>query len=174
MKLLAEGRHLRLVSQDGWEFIQRTAASGVVVLIATTSEGELLLVEQHRPPVGRRVIELPAGLSGDIQGEEDEALASAAARELEEETGYRPGALRQVAEGPVSAGLSDETLTFFVATDLVRIGPGGGDESEDITVHAIPLAQVPDWLTQAAARGVCIDPKVYIALHFTTDNRSAG
>src|SRR5690606_33221547 len=84
-EIMAEGRFLRMVREDGWEWVQRTRISGVVVVAAVTPEGKVLLVEQHRPPVGGRVLEMPAGLAGDIAGQEDEALETAARRELEEE-----------------------------------------------------------------------------------------
>ncbi|PIE18878.1 MAG: DNA mismatch repair protein MutT [Proteobacteria bacterium] len=167
LDILATGRFTRLVSKDGWEFVERTNASGIVIIVAVTPAGELLLVEQHRAPVDARVIELPAGLSGDIAGEEDEALEVAALRELEEETGWRAAEVRRVVEGPLSAGLSSEVVSFFLARDLVRIGEGGGDDSEDITVHAVPLAEVPAWIARRTAEpGVLVDPKVYAALWF--------
>jgi ADP-ribose pyrophosphatase len=166
---LAEGQHLRLLRNDrGWEFAQRVGVSGVVVVVALTDAGELLLVEQHRAPIGTAVIELPAGLAGDIAGSEDEDLAVAAIRELEEETGYTASGMQLLTSGPVSAGMTDETLSFFKATGVRRIGPGGGDDSEDIVVHAIPLAQVAEWLAERAAAGVPCDPKVYAGLWFAS------
>ena len=59
------GRYLSLLERDGWEFASRCNASGVVVLIAITDAGELLLIEQYRKPVQAPVVELPAGLVGD-------------------------------------------------------------------------------------------------------------
>ena len=86
--VVAAGKHLRLVSVDGWEFAERTTCSGVVAIIAVTDDGKLILTEQFRPPVARRVIDLPAGLAGDISGQEHEPLERAARRALQEETGY--------------------------------------------------------------------------------------
>ena len=82
-----EGRYLSLRERDGWEFASRSNASSVVVLVAVTPAEEIVLVEQYRKPVEARVIELPAGLVGDL-GDPDEPILDAAARELEEETGY--------------------------------------------------------------------------------------
>lgn len=166
-KTLAEGRWTRLVVNDeGWEYVQRMNTTGIVILIALTEARELLFVEQWRPPVGARVVELPAGLAGDIEGHEDEALATAAQRELEEETGYRAAHLERVTEGPLSAGLTSEVVTVFVATGLERVGPGGGDDTEDITLYEVPLDEAPAWLQARAAAGSLIDPKVYAALWF--------
>jgi len=161
---LGKGRFLRLVRRDGWEWAERTNATGVVVIAACTPDDEVLFVRQHRPPVGGPVIEMPAGLAGDV--DRGEALATAAARELEEETGWTPGHLEQVTRGPVSAGMSNETLTFFVASDLRRVGPGGGDDSEQIEVHAVPRAGAAAWLRAREAEGVQVDPKVYAGLYF--------
>lgn len=163
---IASGRFLRLVRQGGWEWAERTNAKGVVVIVAVTEEGKLLLVEQHRIPVGAPVIEFPAGLAGDEQGAEHEDLAVAAARELEEEAGYRPTRMELLTAGPVSAGMSGEVLTLFRAHGLVRVGQGGGVPGEDITVHEVPLAEVRSWLEARQAQGVLVDPKVYAGLYF--------
>jgi ADP-ribose pyrophosphatase len=165
VEILAEGRYLRLVRRRGWEYAERTNAAAIVVLVAVTAEGRLLLTEQHREPVGGPVIELPAGLVGDRPGEADEALATAARRELLEETGYEAGAVRLLAAGPPSAGLSSEIVTFLLATDLRRAGAGGGDDQEAITVHEVPLAAVPGWLAAHARAGRLVDPKVYAGLY---------
>ena len=74
---LGRGRYLRLVRSNGWEWVERTNVTGVVVIAALTPADEILLVEQFRPPVGQSVVELPAGLAGDIDA--DEALSTAAA-----------------------------------------------------------------------------------------------
>lgn len=159
-----EGRHVRLVDEGGWEFAQRTKVSGVVVILAMHDDDRIVLVEQHRKPVSARVLELPAGLAGDIAGAEDEALISAAARELEEETGYAARAWVVLGESPVSAGLTDETVTFFLARGLTRVGPGGGDASEDIQVVEVPLREMRNFLDQRAKTGVLIDSKIGAAL----------
>lgn len=165
--ILGTGRFTRLVRKGGWEYVERTNASGIVLIIALTPEGRLLLVEQHRPPVDARVIELPAGLAGDLADAADEPLAEAARRELLEETGYDAARLVRVAGGPLSAGLTSEVVTVFQAEGLTRVSAGGGDESEDIVVHEVALADVPAFLGAREAAGVLVDPKVYAALWFT-------
>lgn len=162
-KVLFEGRYLRLRSAGRWEFAERVGVSGVVAVVAITPSGALLLVEQHRIPVDAQVIELPAGLAGDGQFS-GEQLETAALRELEEETGYTAAHMTHVGGGPVSAGMTNESLQFFRATELTRIGPGGGDDSEDIIVHEVPLDQVEDWLASRQAQGALVDPKVYAGL----------
>ena len=164
--VLAEGKHLRLVKRAGWEYAERTRVSGVVVIVARTDADELVLIEQFRPVVGKRLIELPAGLAGDSASTDGEPLANAVARELHEETGYEAAAVEFLTEGPSSAGLTNEILSFFLATGLKRTGDGGGDAHEDIQVHVVPAAGIRDWLAAQLERGVMIDPKVWTGLYF--------
>lgn len=164
------GRYLGLVERDGWEYASRTNAHAVAVIIPMTDAGELVLVEQYRIPVQGRTVELPAGLVGD-GADPDEPLEPAARRELLEETGYSAGTVRRVLECPSSAGLTDESITFFLATDLVRETDGGGDDSEDITVHHVPLDRIDDWLAARLRSGILLDPKVYTALYWLGDDR---
>ena len=120
-----------------------------------------------------RVIELPAGLAGDAPGQAGEDLAQAARRELYEECGYEAGQLELLTEGPPSAGLSSEYISLFKATGLRQTGPGGGDASEAITVHKVPLAEVHAWLEARRGEGLMIDPKVYAGLYFAGIERPA-
>jgi ADP-ribose pyrophosphatase len=167
VKVIAEGQHVRLVSRDGWEYADRPKVSGIVIIVAVTKENKVLLVEQHRPPVGGPVVELPAGLAGDVAGQEEEALEEAARRELLEETGYRAESFTKLFEGPPSAGVSSEVLTFFRAEGLTKVTDGGGDESEDIQIHEVPLDQITQWLLgRAETEGVQIDPKIFAGLFF--------
>ena len=165
-KTLYDGKHIRLVQQGKWEFARRAKSSGIVGIVAVTREGKLLLVEQFRPPVGKRVIDLPAGLAGDVAGHEMEELASAARRELLEETGYEAKVMKPLAEGPPSAGMSDEVITMFLARGLKKTGDGAGDGSEDITLHEVAVSRVPTFLKRKAREGCLIDLKVYGGLYF--------
>jgi ADP-ribose pyrophosphatase len=114
------------------------------------------------------VIELPAGLAGDVPEDADEPLEAAARRELVEETGYEATNLERLFEGPLSAGMTTEVVTFFRATGLTKTGAGGGDGSESITVHEVPLAEADRWLAGQAAAGKLVDPKVYVGLYVLT------
>ncbi len=159
-----DGRYLGLHETDGWEYATRTNATGVVVIVAVTADEEVILVEQYRVPVAARVVELPAGLVGDQDA--GETLESAAERELFEETGYRAARLSKLTKCPSSAGMTDEEITFFLAEGCVREGAGGGDASEDITVHTVPLQDVDQWLADAQGRGLTYDPKIYAGLYW--------
>lgn len=154
---LYQGRHLSMFNRGGWEYATRNTARPAVGIVAVTDAGKVLLVEQYRPPIARKVIELPAGLSGDIVGAEDEALLDAAKRELLEETGYAAARWTELLNGYSSPGLTDESITLFLAEGLRREGPGGGDASEQITVHEVPLDEVLNWLRD---RGAAADLKL--------------
>lgn len=163
-KLLWQGKHLRMVADNGWEYVQRNRINGIVAIVAVTPENKLLLVEQFRPPLHKHVIEIPAGLSGDISEYAGEALEQAARRELLEETGYEAQHFLGVLEGAVSAGLCDEMITFFTAAKLKYCGPAMGDGHEQITVHEVPLTEIHQWLDTQSAQGKALDCKVYTAL----------
>ena len=164
--ILGEGRYLRLLSRKSWEFVQRPNASAVVVIASVNEAGEAIFVEQHREALQRSVIEWPAGLVGDHPGAENEAFETAAARELEEEAGYRAGEISFATQGPSASGMSDEILAILIAKDLEKVSDGGGVGSENITVHSIPLAQAHDWLEARMAAGTLVDPKVFAGLYF--------
>lgn len=164
---LAEGRFLRLVSRDGWEFAERPGVTGIVVIVPVTRDGELVLVRQLRKPVGRKVIELPAGLVGDKPGEADEDLETAARRELREETGFEAEEWTRLFDGVPSPGISNEVITVFLARGLVKVEEGGGDESEDIETLVWPLDEVEDRIRKAVESGSAyVDPKVFMGLWF--------
>jgi len=164
MKLIGEGKHLRVLKKGRWEFVERVNASSVVAMVAVTREKQIILVEQYRPPVKKRVIELPAGLVGDVDGDHDQRRA--AKRELVEETGFRAHRVERIVEIPSSAGLTTETTVLYRCTGLRRVGEGGGDETENITVHLLPLEKVAAWLAGRVKRGAFVDAKVYAGLYY--------
>jgi ADP-ribose pyrophosphatase len=172
-EIVGRGRYLELIDENGWEYVQRRTASGVVVIVATTDDKKLVLVEQPRVAVHRRTIELPAGLVGDVPDDATESLEKAAVRELEEETGFQAAHWHLLVEGPASVGISSEIVTFFRATGLSRVGPGGGDHTEEITVHVVPLRDVPAFLSEKVAAGLLVDPKVFAGLYFLGTERPA-
>ena len=169
---IAEARFLKLIKRGRWEFVQRVNSTGVVCLFPLTTDSRVILVEQFRPPVNASVIEFPAGLAGDIAGQEEEELKTAALRELEEETGYQAGTTIPLGSTVSSAGLTDESVHFFLALDLKKVSEGGGDESEDITVHAVPFSEIDQWLEAAVNRGCLLDSRIYAGLYFLSKHIS--
>jgi ADP-ribose pyrophosphatase len=160
--------HLRLIDRDGWFFVDRPNASGVVIIVAVTDDRRLLLVEQHRPALGAKVLELPAGLAGDAAAHQSEPLESAARRELLEETGFEAEQMVELVTCATAPGLANEMVTFFRATGLRQVGQGGGVDSENIQVHAIPLAEVTAFAAARAAQGTIPGLLVYAGLHFAS------
>lgn len=165
-KLLAETKYLQFLDRDGWTFVRRGNSLGVVAIVAVTPNQELILVEQYRPPLQARVLELPAGLAGDIAGQEQEPLETAAERELLEETGYACHKMTALVRGPSSAGLTNEMITIFLAEGLERQHAGGGDEHEDIRVHHVPIASIGPWLEARQQEGLLCDYKIFAGLYF--------
>ena len=165
-EMIHKAKFLNLVKRGSWEYVTRPNVTGIVAILAITDDRKLILVEQFRPPVNQRVIEIPAGLAGDSASSAAEDLATAATRELEEETGYHAARMQRLTAGVSSAGLTDEVITLFRATQLTKVGKGGGDDHENIQLHEIPLDQVVPWLNRRADEGLLIDLKVYSALYF--------
>lgn len=162
LRAIGEGRHLRLLDRDGWEFASRTRSREVVGIVAFDAQDRLLLVEQMRPAVGGRTIELPAGLVGD-EGRLGEEAIAAAKRELLEETGHAASQWRWRWRGAASSGLTDEMVTIFSAHGLTRVAAGGGCGEERIAVHAVPRDELDAFLAAKAAEGLVIDIKVPLA-----------
>jgi ADP-ribose pyrophosphatase len=166
--ILHEGQYLRLRRRGRWEFAERTNASCAVIVVAVTPEQNVLFVEQFRVPIGAPSIEMPAGLVGD-KGEAEE-MEIAAQRELLEETGWHADRVEYLMQGPSSSGMSNEMIGFVRAHGLRRVHAGGGDASENITVHEVPRGEVAGWLDAKRRDGYSIDPKLYAGLYFIDRN----
>ena len=157
-----EGRFITARRRGRWEYVGRARGIRAAVILAIDAEDHVILVDQYRVPLGRRCIELPAGLVGDDQP--GEATESAAARELEEETGYRPGRMEVIGEFHSSPGMVSESFTLLRAHDLVKVGDGGGVESEDIVVHRVPLSGISEAVRRWRAEGFAMDVKMLTLL----------
>ena len=126
LETLFETRWITLQRIGHWDFVRRPHSDSCVGILAITPEDEIVLVEQFRIPVQRRVIEIPAGIVGDEEELVGESLSDTAARELLEETGYRAGTIEPLMDTPTSAGLTSEIIHLFHAKDLVKEHDGGG------------------------------------------------
>lgn len=162
VEVMWEGRFIRAVRRGGWEYVGRRGGIEAAVIYAETPAGEVILVEQYRVPLGRRSLELPAGLVGDDT--EGEGVASAAARELEEETGYRAGRIEELGFFYASPGMTSEGFTLVRAHDVKKVGDGGGDAQENIEVILVPRADLPAFVAAKRAAGVAIDVKMLLLL----------
>ena len=165
---MCEGQYLRLVRRGHWEYAERTNAGSAVIVIAVTPERKLLFVEQFRIPLGAPTIEMPAGLVGDLDA--TDTMEEAARRELLEETGWLASEVKVLMVGPTSSGMSNELIAFVRARGLTRVHAGGGDETEDITVHEVPVDEAPRWLAAKMAEGYAMDPKLWAGLWLLDHN----
>ena len=159
-----QGRFIAAKTRGRWEYVSRARGIKAAVILAFTPEDEVVLVEQFRVPLGRPCIELPAGLIGDDAGGEDEDAATAAIRELEEETGYQAARMENLGEYYSSPGMVTEAFTLFRAYDLTRVGPGGGVDGEGITVHHVPRKDLAGFLAAKRAEGYAIDVRMLMLL----------
>lgn len=158
-----EGKYLRMVERGTWEYSERTHAGGLAaIIVAVTPQDTVLFVEQFRVPLQANTIEMPAGLVGDIHA--GESIEISAIRELEEETGWTAEHAEVLMIGPTSSGSSSEKIAFVRATGLTKVGEGGGDGDEDITVHEIPRTQAAAWLARQMAEGYELDAKLWAGL----------
>ena len=160
MKTLFESTHLLLIARDGWEYAERRKGKSAVAVIAETGDGRVILIEQFRRPVNARVVDWPAGLVGDEDGNDDPE--SAARRELEEEAGYACDSVERLVTAPTSPGITSELVTLYRAFGVRRVGEGGGIGDEKITVHTVARRDLESWLNQKKEEGVMIDIKVSV------------
>ncbi len=112
----------------------RIAGPDTVVILALLG-GRILMEKQYRAAIGRTIYELPAG-----HIEPGESAAAAAARELEEEVGYKPGRVRKMYGAYVAPGTKTELQSMFIAEKLVKTRPRP-EEDEFITCKAVTLEQ---------------------------------
>jgi ADP-ribose pyrophosphatase len=152
-----KGKYVTALKRGRWEYVSRTGGIGAVVVIAEC-DSRIILVEQHRVPVGGRCLELPAGLVGDEDA--NATVEETAVKELEEETGFTADRIEILGEFHSSPGLLAESFTLVRAHGVRKIGEGGGTEHEDIEVHLIARADIAGFIDRRRKAGVSIDVKL--------------
>lgn len=125
--------------RDGKEYV-RTVLDGPdwVNVIPVTEDDQVVLIRQFRFGTWSNTLEIPGGM---VDG--GEAPDVAAARELEEETGYRPGQLVRTGVCHPNPAIQSNRLFTFLATGCQRVHAGKQDGSEDIRVELYPASQLP-------------------------------
>jgi ADP-ribose pyrophosphatase len=138
---------------------------GAVAVVPFVDDGRVILLHQYRHPAGGYIWEVPAG-----KLEPGEAPEACAARELEEETGWRPGRLERTGEILTTPGFTDERIHLFVARELER-GTSAHEPGEVIETRELPFAEA----LAMVDRGELIDAKSIAALfHADRRARAAG
>lgn len=160
-EIVWQGRFITAKTRGKWEYVSRSRGISAAVILAV-HDGAVVLVEQFRVPLGLNCIELPAGLIGDDTSGEAPELA--AARELEEETGFRAGRIEALGEFYSSPGMVSESFHLMRAHDLERVHAGGGVEGENITVHVVPLDRLETFIADRRAAGCGVDVKLLLLM----------
>lgn len=163
-EVMWQGKFITTRKRGRWEYVSRARGIRAAVILAVDAEDHVILVDQYRVPLGKRCIELPAGLVGDHDDVVGEDASVAAARELEEETGYHAARMEDLGEFYSSPGMVSESFSLFRAHDLTKIGDGGGVDSEDIVVHRVPLAEIERHIADWRKAGYAIDVKLLLLL----------
>ena len=119
---------------------EHVLAGNASVILALTNDKKVVMIQEPRTPVNKIVLALPAG-----QLEENENYEEGAIRELEEETGYKASKIKKLREYYPSVGYTNEKITLYLATDLVK-GTRHLDDDEDITVVEMELDELKEML----------------------------
>jgi ADP-ribose pyrophosphatase len=134
---------------------------GAVAIVALTAEGHVVLERQYRYPLGRDLVEIPAG-----KLEQGEAHLETGKRELLEETGYTAANWTYLGMVHNAVGYSDEGIELWLATGLTR-GQANLDEGEFLEVFTLPF----DEALAMAADGRISDVKTIIGLFWAASRR---
>ena len=156
-EIMWQGKFVTAKRRGKWEYVSRARGIKAAVILAV-EDGHVLLVEQYRVPLEASCVELPAGLIGDH--DEGEDTLTSAARELEEETGYRADHLEIIGEFFSSPGMVSESFTLVRATGLSKVGDGGGVDGENIIVHRVALNDISAFVAAKRADGCVVDVKL--------------
>lgn len=162
-QIVWQGDWITAKKRGRWEYVARARDMHAAVILALDDD-HIVLVEQYRVPLGRRCLELPAGLIGDDDSSPGEDSLATAKRELEEETGYQATQWGVVGEFFSSPGMVSESFTLLKATGLTKVSEGGGVDGENITVHRIALTDFAATIARFRADNVAIDTRMLLAL----------
>ena len=163
VEVMWEGKFVRALRRGHWEYASRARDIRAVVILAE-HDGKVILVDQPRVAPDCRCIEIPAGLVGDH--DPTATVESTAIKELEEETGFTAERVERLGEFYSSPGMLAEGFTLVRAHGVRKVGEGGGDENEDINVHLVSRADIPNFIEQKRAEGFGVDAKLLLLLNF--------
>lgn len=131
---------------------------GACCVLAITQDQKVLLVEQYRKACERSLIEIPAGKLDNGEDPKEAAI-----RELEEETGYKPGKISKISEFYTAPGFCDELIHLYLAEDLEIVEDSAClDEDEFVDLIESPIDDAVRMVTD----GRIVDAKTVIALQY--------
>ena len=162
-EVMWEGKYVRAVKRGQWEYVGRAKGVRAVVILAE-HDGKIILVDQPRVPLGRRCLELPAGLVGDE--DPNATVEDTAIKELEEETGFSAERIERLGDYYASPGMLSESFTLVRALGVSKVGEGGGNHDEEINVHLVARGEIPALIERMRAEGFGIDVKLLLFLNF--------
>lgn len=127
---------------------------GAVAVVPVTNDGRIVLVRQYRYPVGKIMLEIPAG-----KLDKGESPDNCAMRELAEETGYMAGQLVKMTSIYTTPGFTDEIIHVYMARNLT-VTDQHPDEDEFINVEVYTKEQIKEMI----ADGTICDAKSMVGL----------
>ena len=163
LQVMWQGKYVSALKRGRWEFVSRTGSTNAVVVLAE-HEGKVILIDQYRVPLGRRCLELPAGLVGDE--DEHATVEETAVKELEEETGFTCDRVERLGDFHSSPGMVAESFTLVRAHGVRKVGDGAGTEHEEIDVHLVAREDIPAFVAERRGQGVAVDVKLLIFMNF--------
>lgn len=148
-------RRDKVTAAGGQAYREIVEHNGAVAIVPITNEGRVVMVEQYRYPMGRVILEIPAGKIDE--GETDPVAA--ADRELREETGYTAGNLQYLGKISPSVAYTEEVIHLYAAIGLT---PG---ETEFDTDEALDIIEYDfEEIYKMAAEGKLVDAKTIAAI----------
>lgn len=151
MQLFVDGVSLPDGSESFREYVVHSGGAAVLMI----KDGKVALVKQFRYAYGEETYEIPAGKLNE--GEEPSV---GAARELEEETGYRAQSLSHLVDIYPSPGYTNEIIHIYLAENIVKVGQKL-DEGEFLNCTYVPLDEV----VKMIERGEIKDAKTVVAIY---------
>ena len=140
-------------NQEEWDFVSHRM--GAAAILPVLPDGRIVMVRQYRNALERETLEIPAG----ARDSKTEDTSVCAARELEEETGYKSNHVEFLLSLRTTVAFCDEFVDVYLATDLEK-GKQHLDDAESIDIEIYTL----DELCQMIYSGELQDSKTVAAI----------